>query len=307
MIVSAATAGSDWFLNGIGSLNQQITKTDEELSSGYQIQSAADSPAQTPELIALGSQLAAYQNYQTNLGRVQSEAQAADTAIGSAISLVQQAVGLGEQGADTTSSASADQTLAGQIQGIQQQIVGLANSSVAGRYIFGGSADQSAPYQYDSASATGVDQLTTSTAGEQFVNPQGQTVYQPLTAQQIFGPVDNTGAPTAGNTFVALQNLQTALAGGNPAGIASAITDLQNSASWLNQQQSYYGNTEQTLTSEQNNAANQITSLTAQIGSIRDTNVALAASNLSQESTAQAAAYSAEAEISPKSLFDYLG
>ena len=55
-------------------------------------------------------------------------------------------------------------------------------------------------------------------------------------------------------------------------------------------------------------AANQITALQTQIGNIRDTNVAQAATELTQESTDQSAAMGAEAQISQqKTLFNYLG
>src|SRR5579863_3168812 len=186
--LGSATIGTAWFLNGLANLQQQETQTQIALSSGYQINDAADSPSQTPELIQLGSTLAAVQGYQTNLGNVQTEATAADQALGSGISLIQNAVTLASQGASSTATAATDQTLATQVQSIQQQIVAIANTTVAGRLIFGGDQDQSAPYQYDAASATGVDSLTPDTSSRVIVNPQGQTVYQPLTAQQIFDP-----------------------------------------------------------------------------------------------------------------------
>jgi flagellin-like hook-associated protein FlgL len=139
-----------------------------------------------------------------------------------------------------------------------------------------------------------------------FVNPQGQPVYQGLTAREIFDPVDSSGAPTANNTFAALQSLQVALQNNDPAGITNALTSLESASAYLNQQQAYYGAAEQRITSEQNNAANQITALQTQIGGIRDTDVVQAATNLTQESTDQSAALGAEAEISKKTLFDYL-
>ena len=307
MMISSATAASEWFLNGVANLNQQITKTDEELSSGYQVQDASDSPAQTPALVELGSQLATVQDYQTNLTRVQAEAEGADEALGSAITSINSALTLGAEGANSSNSAATDQTLAGQIQSIQQQVVSLANTTVAGRYIFGGSADQSAPYQYDAESATGVDQLTVSSANEVFVNPAGQTIYQPLTAQQIFAPVDANGVPTAGNTFAALQNLETALTNNDPAGIATAITALQGASGYLNQQQSYYGASEQQITAEQNNAANQSTALQAQIGQHPGYQCHPGRHRSEQESIADGCLFGAKPRFRTKSLFDYLG
>jgi flagellar hook-associated protein 3 FlgL len=306
-INNTASISSAWFLNGISNLQQRETATQQQLSSGYRVQSAVDSPSHVSELVDLSSSLSAYLNWNTNLTRVQTEAQTADQAIGSAVSLLQQAQTLGAQGDTATSTAVNRQALAAQVQSIQQQLVAIANTSTEGRYIFGGNQDQTAPYQYDSASATGVDQLTASPATRTIVNPTGETVYQSLTAQQIFGPVDSSENPTAGNTFVALQSLVTALGGNNQAGIAAAMDSLSTASDWVNQQQGYYGNAEQQITNEQNTTANQITALKTQIGGIRDTDVVQAASDLSQENVAQSAAYGAESQIAQlKSLFSYL-
>jgi flagellar hook-associated protein 3 FlgL len=305
--LGSGTVGTAWFLNGLANLQTEEAQTEKELSSGYQINDAADSPAQTPELIQLGSTLAAVQDYQSNLTNVQTEASTADQALGTSITLIQSAVSLASQGASSTSSAATDQTLAITIQGIQQQLVSLANTTVGGRAIFGGDQDQSPPYQYDAASPTGVDQLTADTSSRVVVDTLGQTVYQPLTAQQIFAPVDALGAPTANSTFAALQSLETALQANDQVGVTNALTSLQTASAYVGQQQAYYGASEDRLTSEQNNAANQVTALQVQIGSIRDTDVAQAATDLTQENTDQSAAMGAEAEISQKSLFDYLG
>jgi flagellar hook-associated protein 3 FlgL len=306
--LGSASIGTAWFLNGLANLQQEQTQTQIELSSGYQINDAADSPSQTPELIQLGSTLAAVQDYQTNLSNVQTEATAADSALGSGISLIQNAVSLATQGASSTATAATNQTLAIQVQSIQQQLVALANTTVAGRAIFGGDQDQSPPYQYDATSAAGVDSLTPGTSSRTIVNTLGETVYQPLTAQQIFDPVDAAGAPTANNTFAALQSLETALQANNHTGVASALASLQAGSTYVGQQQAYYGASEQRLTNEQTSAANQVTALQAQIGGIRDTNVAQAATDLTQDSADQSAAVGAESEISQqKTLFDYLG
>jgi len=302
--------GTAWFLNGMANLQQEETQTQIQLSSGYRINTAADSPAEAPDLIQLGSALAAFQNYQENLGNVQTEATTADQALQQSITLIQSAISLATEGASSTATASTDQTLARNVQGIQQQIITIANTQVAGRYIFGGDQDQSAPYQYDSAAAdgTGVDALTVQTNTRTIVNTQGQTVYQPLTAQQIFGTVDNMGNPTANNTFLALQTLVTDLQAGNQANIADDIAALQNASTYVGQQQAYYGAAEKVLGDEQTNASNQATALQTQIGNIRDTDVAQAATDLSQESADQQAALGAQAEISQqKTLFDYLG
>lgn len=308
MMISSAAIGAQWFLNGVSNLQSQLLKTSNELSSGYQVNSAADAPGQTTALVDLGSQLASLQTYQSNLTSVQNEAQTADSSLSSAISLVENARSIAVEATGTDVTASDMQNMATQIQGIQQQMVSLANTTVAGSYIFGGDQSTSAPYQYDATSTTnGVDQLTTATSTYAFTNPSGQTVYQPLTATQIFDNQDSSGTPTANNVFVALQSLNTALQNNDSTGVANALTSLESASDWLNQEQGYYGASEQRLTTEQNNTATQITSVQTSIGAIRDTNTVEAATDLTQEIDAQSAAYEAQAELPQKSLFDYLG
>ncbi len=304
MTIGSATTGSAWFLDGISRLQQQQAETQRALSSGYQVQDAADSPSQTTALVDLGSSLATARQYQKNLVRVQAEANTADDAIGSGISLIEKARTLAIQAGSATITPVDRQNLAAQVQEIQQQLVSLANTAVEGRYIFGGNQDQSAPYQYNAASATGVDRLTTATSGRVITDTQGQPVYQGLTAQEIFDPADSTGAAAAGNAFAAVGSLLTALGTGN--GIATALTSLQSTSSYLNQQQSRYGAAEQRLTDEQNNLASRITALETGVGSIRDTDTVRAAIDLTQESTNLSAALAAQAQIPRKSLFDYL-
>ncbi len=307
MIVGASAIASNWFLNGMNNLQNQLAKTSIELSSGYQVNSAADAPDQVTSLVDMGSNLASLQTYQQNLSSAQSEAKTADSTLQNAITLLQNARSIAVQGTGTTLTAADLQSLAVQVQSIQQQMVTLSNATVGNKYIFGGDQSTQPPYQYDAASASGADQLTTQTNTFALVNPTGQTVYQPLTALQIFDNRDASNNPTANNVFTALQSLTTALQSDNVSGVNTALTSLETASSWLNQQQATYGSMEQRMTSEQNTAANQITSLQQSIGGIRDTNIVQAATDLTQETAAQSAAFEAQSHIPTKSLFDYLG
>jgi len=85
------------------------------------------------------------------------------------------------------------------------------------------------------------------------------------------------------------------------------MAGLSAASDWVNQQQAYYGTSEQRITTEQTGTANRITALQTQIGNIRDADVVQAATNLSQENVAQSAAYGAESEIAQaRNLFSYL-
>src|SRR4051812_15350853 len=129
MIVSSSQPGVDWFLNGLANLERRQVKTQRQISSGYQIEDASDSPEQTQSLIDLGSRLATIQSYQANLGRVQAETNVADQALGNSITLIESARTAAVQGANSTSTATARQALGVQIGNIQQQLVSLTNTT----------------------------------------------------------------------------------------------------------------------------------------------------------------------------------
>ncbi len=306
MISNNLTSGL-WFLAGVQNLQARITTTQKQISSGFRIQDASDSPSQAADVVGLGTAVSSLEHYLTNLGRVTAETTSADTALSTAITLINRARQLAVQAANSTTTASERQAIAVEVKNIQQQIVGLSNTSVEGRYIFGGDQDQSPPYQYDAASARGVDKLTTQTASRVIQDTSGLTVFSAQTAAVIFDTQDTLGAPTAGNVFVALQSLVNSLNANDQAGTATALTQLQAGADWLNQQQAGYGAAASRLTDETNLSNNVLTSLRTRLSEIRDTDVVQAATDLSLETTAQSAAFSAQASVPRKSLFDYLG
>jgi flagellar hook-associated protein 3 FlgL len=307
MNISSSSIGANWFLDGISHLQRQETTTQRQISSGFRVQDASDSPSQTPELIGLGSALATSQAYQTNLARVQAETTSADAALSAAITLVESARSIALQGASSTATDSDRQNLANQAQSIQQQLISISNTTTEGRYIFGGDQDLSPPYQFNPATATGVDPLTTPSATRVITDPSGQAIFQSSTASTIFDRRDAGGAPLPDNAFAALQNLTLSLQNNDPAGVATALTSLESVSTWLNRQQASYGVAGSRISGEQTDVASQITSLKAQISAIRDTDIVQAATDLAQETTAQSAAFAAQAQIPRKSLFDYLG
>jgi flagellar hook-associated protein 3 FlgL len=301
MTVRSSTIGSEWFLNGLRDLQERELKTQKELSSGKRVLTAADDPAAAGALLRLGPELAAAETYQSNLGKVQAEVMAGDAAIGAAIRLVQTAQSLAVRGASSTTTAAERQSFVGQVQTLEQQLVGLADTQVGGRFIFGGDADETAPYQYNASSANGVDSAGAVVSTRAIVNPDGVTVFQPLTAEAIFD------SPGGANAFGALKNLADALAANDPDAVGNALSALGDVSDWLNRQQVYYGAAGNRLEAEQTALEERIINLKTEIAGLRDADITQDAVDLAAESTAQQAALAAQAAIPRKSLFDYLG
>ena len=306
MIISTATTGAGWFLDGLAAIEARQLRTQRQLSSGYKVQDASDAPLATASLVQLAGGLSRATVWRDNLDNVAAESLAADQAIGSAFDAITSARTIAAQGATGTATAQDRQNLASQVLALQQQLVGAANTNFGGRFIFGGDQDQSAPYAVNPAAASGVNKLTAQVSTRVITSPSGLAVYQALTAASVFDP-QSAGAPSATNAFAAVQALATALAANNQPGIAAAADALAQAGDWLNQQQSYYGLATRRISAEQQTNGNDILSFQEQISAIRDADLAQAATDLTQENTAQQAALAAEAQIPRKSLFDYLG
>ena len=296
-----------WFLDGDRSLQERITKTQKQISSGYRIQDAADSPKDTANVIGLGTSISSTQQYLATLGRVGAEASAVDTALSTGITLIDRARQLAVRAASSVTSAADRQNIAIEVVNLQQQIVGIANTTVEGRFVFGGDQDDAQPYQYDASSARGADRLTIQTTSRIIEDPHGLPVFAASSASAIFDAEDASGAPAATNIFAGLNSLVTALNSNDPTAVSGALSQLRAGSDWLNQKQAGYGASARRIADETTLANSFLTGLRSRLSELRDTAIVQAATDLSLQSTAQSAAFSAQASVPRKSLFDYIG
>ncbi len=295
------------FLANLSVIQIKNEKVQEQLSSGFQVNQASDAPDEISTLLQLQAGLARNTQITTNLNAVQTDAQAADQALGSAQNLINQALSLGAQGAGSAVSANTRQQLGQQVQSVLQQIVSISQTQVGGTYLFSGDTGQSPSYQLDPASGNGVDQLSTAGSTIMAEDPNGYQFATGLTAQQIFDPRNTDGSYASTNVFAGLTALASALNSNDTTGISSAISNVQQASSFVGTQQSFYGTVENRVTQALSVASDQNTSLTTQISNIRDTNTALAATELTSGATELNAALAAQSKAPTTSLFNFLG
>jgi flagellar hook-associated protein 3 FlgL len=190
--------------------------------------------------------------------------------------------------------------LAAQVQGIQQQLVNLSNTSVGGRYIFSGDSDQQAAYALDSTQPNGVQQLAAAKSTQVITDANGNPLWTPMTAQDIFD------SQSGGNVFAAVNGLLTALQNNDSAAATASVASLNTADDYLNQQLGLIGIAENRVSDATTAASQSVTTETADLGNLRDADTAGDAVDLSQLNTQQQAALSARATMSQSNLFDFL-
>lgn len=294
------------FVTAIDNIQTQLSTTQEQLSTGLSVNQASDAPEELGDIFESRADLASATQETQNLTNVQAIVNAGDSAVQSAVQLMQNALTLGSEGADSNTSASTQAGLATQVGDLLSQMVSLTQTQVSGVYIFSGDDPSQAPYQLDPASPTGVQQLVTASATQEIADPNGVTFPISLTAQQVFDAQDAMGNPTSQNVFAALTNLQTALQSGNTANVSTALDDVTSASDYLNQQLSFYGTAENRITSALTLAQKFQVQDQTQLSSLQDANVAALAVQLQQETTDMDAALSAQAKRPTSTLFDYL-
>jgi flagellar hook-associated protein 3 FlgL len=300
-MISSLDPESLRFLSGLNQIQQRSERAQRELTSGLKINTISDAPDQIGSLWQNRWELDNAKQLDANLGRVKAEVDGAQTALSSAVTLVQQAEVLGSQAATGTATAQDRAVIAGQIGDILQRLVGVANANVEGRYIFSGNNDQQPPYSVDLTQANPVSPYQGSAATRQVQNWDGARITVGKTAQEIFDAPNQQQ-----NVFVVVANLRTALLNNDQAGITSAATDLQTAGSYLNLQLASYGGLQNQLTGSLDSGKTRETQLQTALSGIQDADLTQAVSELNQAQLQQQAALQSRAKLPRTTLFDYL-
>jgi len=305
-MVNILSPANEQFVNNVDLIQQRLNQATQQLSSGYRIQQASDDPSVLGDLFQTRSDLARVTQVDKNLSLVKAEVTTADGSLQSAIQLLDNVRSLAVQGANTTTSVQQQTALAGEVESVLEQLVGLTHTQVNGIYIFSGDQTASPPYQVDAASANGVDRLVNAPATRQIQDPTGLTFAVAQTAQDLFDKRDATDNFAPENVFAAVHNIQVALQNNDQPGLTAAIGQLQTAQDYLNQQSAFYGAAENRIAAASDLAQKFQTQLQAQLSSEQDTNVTQAALQLTQDTTDLNAALASQAKRPTSSLFDYI-
>jgi flagellar hook-associated protein 3 FlgL len=283
-------------LNGLQSNSQQLNQSLQQISSGQKLNSLADNPAAAASLVTLRMQSSSDNQYLQNISSLTGSLNVGSSALNSVVEALTTAQSLGVEGANGTVNSENRQALAQQVQGIQQQILGLANTTYNGQYLFSGTATTTQPYVADASASSGVDYKGDNNSNSVEIS-QGQAMPVNLPGTQLF-------SNNANSVFQSLQDLYNAL--NSNGDISGATAEVQSALSYVTTQQTFYGNSLDRLQSAQTFLTQEQTQLSETQSSTLDVDMATAVTNLSQAETTRQALLSAGGAISHSDLFDYL-
>ncbi len=290
------------FLNNVNRIADNMAVAQTQLSTGLKVNVVSDSPDVISTLLQARANLNSAQQISSNLGQVTTEVNTAEQSVSTAVSLYDKVQSLSAEGASSTQTPSGRAAIAQQLQAIEQQMVGLANTTVNGRHIFAGDTDQVQPYTFDPTQPDPVSAYQGSASTRTIQSSNGTTFPVALTAQQIFDSTD----PTT-NVFTSINNMVTALNSNSDTAIATANSVLAGVGTYLNSQLAFYGAAQNSVSAATDAASTLVTQLQTQIGGLQDADETQSILNLTQAQTQEQAAMQSFQAIPRTSLFDFLG
>jgi flagellar hook-associated protein 3 FlgL len=301
-----------------------LSNTQEQLSTGFQINQPSDNPYGAALAISLNGQVGAYTAYQQNVSQGTAWIQSASSSLESIQQTTQNIRDLVVQGANGTMSATDLSDSATEVMQYLAQIKQSANAQYDGSYIFSGDDVTTEPW---SPTATPADP-----AGQDaFAGNQNSISYSigPSTQSQVnFNLYNvlgngNTGG-TAGSTnngggavnadgsggllatMRQIYNDMTGTNGGTQADLQNQLTNIDSNISALEGVQASVGATQDSLQMASTRLTSLSTSAQTDAANVQDTDMAKATVTFSTEQAGYQAALQSAADIIQTSLLNFL-
>lgn len=285
------------FLSDLQGNYRGLTDAQRTLSTGKRINSPSDDPVGIAMGLSLRRDQSATAAWSRNVADSQTWLDTTDNALSQALDVVQRARELAVQGGNGTLSTNARALIANEVMTLKSQFVEIGNSSLGGRFIFGGTATDTAPF--DATAETATTPINTGLISREV--SQGSVMSVNITADRLQDPPGATG-----DIFTVLDGLVTALQTGDSNALATSLSALdvhQGNISALRGEGAAKINRLELTASR---FESQKIATGDQLSKIEDADMAQAITDLSMRETVYNAALATGARVIQKSLVDFL-
>jgi flagellar hook-associated protein 3 FlgL len=278
-------------LDGAENLRENIETANQQISSGKKLNSLADSPSGSAELVDLRAELAGIDQYRENAGRGGFFVNLGESVLSSAVDVVTAIYTRGSAGASSLYDINSRTELAKEVRSLRDQLLSLANTESHGRHLFAGSLVTTTPFAISGDTVSYVGDLVQNRIDV----GAGVQVQQNVAGSTAFS-----------KAFSAVEQVLAALDNGDQAGMQTALGQFEGALADLTQMRADLGvslSTIQRAASEQDSRELAIQNRQSKI---EDANLAEAATQLKANETALEATFAAQTVAGQKNLFDYL-
>lgn len=282
------------FLENVNRLKARLDKAQEEVSSGKTVNRLSDNPFAASQASRLMSVIGANDQFVAMNDRLKGKLEVTDTVLQSMIRNLDSVQALAAQALSGSTTAESRSALAGDVEGIRQQMLSAGNTQLNGSYIFAGTMTTAAPF---------VD-----TAGVVTYNGNDEAIYQRLdrsvvvqtniTGQDLF-----LGAPPV---FTVLSDLKAAILANDTTTIRARLNDLQSISNRVNDMDSTVGNSMKLVDQLQDSLRANSQALQDHISTMTDADLAKSITDMNLTNQSLNMSLNAQANVQQLSLLDYL-
>jgi flagellar hook-associated protein 3 FlgL len=275
---------------------EQLT---QELSSGLRVTSIGEDPVAAAQNVQLLNTIQQDDSFTQTTSLTQGLLQVTDSALGSVVTQLNQAVSLASQANNGTLNPSDLKAISNQLVGIRDEVLSLANTNYQGQYVFGGSQTGTTPFTLNNTSTP----ATVTYNGDSNVNflqsPTGQAIQLNLPGNQVF-------ASATSNVLGTLNSLVADYANGTTGSGVADTAALNGALNYVSQQRVTIDNSITRLNDASGAATEEATQLTAVQTNLMQADLPSVSTQLSLAQSQQSALINVIAALGQGSLFDKL-
>jgi flagellar hook-associated protein 3 FlgL len=276
----------------------QQQRISSEISSGIRLSGLGDDPAAAAQNVQISAQIAADSSFTQTATTTLSRMQVADSTLGSVVDQINRAISVATAGNNGTNTAANQASVAQELTSIRNEVLGLANTSYGGQYLFSGTQNGTAPFQLNQSTSP----ATVTYLGDSRVNyiatPGGQSIATNLPGAQIF---TGSGANLLGTLNALIDGFTT----GNTAATSALTSQLTTALSQVSVQRGSLDSAVNRMQAASSYATQERTQLTVSQTNLLQADLPTAAAALSTNQTQQTALESVIVAIEKQgTLFD---
>ena len=294
----------DRTLTDLAYQTRRILTLQEQLSSGQRVNRPSDDPLSARRAISAQSMIAQNEQYIKNITTIRPYLNETETTITTTLDIVQRARELAIQGRNTTNAQLQRDQIATEVNQLIEALLKESNHQTNGRYIFGGTATNSAPFQ-ETRNANGEIASVSYTGNDNYIGVEimeGTQVVTNQTGREVFL---STGAQST-DIFQTLISLRDNLRSANFTGIEQRIQEANYAISQLSLALAKVGAVSKRLDTTEENLRTANIEFQRVISDSIDADLAEVVVNLNTQTNAYQAALNAASRVIQPSLLDYL-
>jgi len=272
----------------LGNCTQEMSKANEIVSTGKRINNLSDDPVGLTQALNIRSAISNLEQMQRNISRGNSWLASSESALTHVQDIISDTKVLCIQMANATIDSAERLSAAGTVQNMLDEIISLANTNIAGSYIFAGSKTDTTPFSSDGTYNGNNNAFTIKIGKDATIE------------------VGSDGGAVFGNIFSTMADLKTSLETNDVGGIQDAMSDLDGHFDDISTKISDVGSKMNRMDVKEKIFEDIIFANTDRLSKIEDADMTKAIMELKAREFAYQAALSSSAKLMTLTLIDYM-